>query len=77
MAPCAWQMLVMIPKGVVTHFRGIGLVEVLWKVIPDIINLRISSSIQFHNTLHVFSAGRGTGTATIKEKLPQHLIFMR
>ena len=38
-------MVVMIPKGVGTDFRGIGLVGVLWKTISGIINCQISSSI--------------------------------
>ena len=67
----------MIPKGGGTDFRGIGLVEVTWKAISSIINHRIYSSIQFHNALHIFFVGRGTETATLKEKLLQKLIAMR
>ena len=37
-APCAWQTVVMITKGGGNDFRGIGLVEVLWKAISGIIN---------------------------------------
>ena len=66
-----------IPKGGGTDFRGIGLVEVLWKVISGIINFRISSSIQFHDALHGFRAGRGTGTSNPKAKLLQQLIATR
>ena len=51
--------------------------EVLWKAISEIINRRISYSIQFHDALYGFCAGRGTGTATLEEKLPHQLIFMR
>ena len=36
-ATCALQMVVMIPNGGGTDFRGIGLVEVLWKAIYGII----------------------------------------
>ena len=39
---CAWQTVVMIPKGVSTNFMGVGLVEVLRKAIYGII---IKSSI--------------------------------
>ena len=70
-------MVVMIPKRVGTNFRGIGLVEVLWKAISGIINRRILSSIQFHNALYGFLVGRGTGTATLGENLLQQLIAMR
>ena len=73
---CVWQTVVMIPKGGGNDFRGIVLVEVLWKAISGIINQRISSSIQFHDDLHGFCAGRGTWTVTIEDKLLQKLITM-
>ena len=76
-APCAWQMVGMILEGGVTDFRGIGLVEVLWKAISGIINCQILSSIQFHDALHGFHAGRGTGTSNPKAKLLQQLIATR
>ena len=76
-APCAWQMVGMILEGGVTDFRGIGLVEVLWKAISGIINCQILSSIQFHDALHGFFAGRVTGTATLEAKLLQQIIAMR
>ena len=70
-------MAVIIPKGGGTDFLGNGLVEFLWKAISGIINCRLSSSIQFHDVLHGFRAGRGTGTTTLKENLLQQLIAMR
>ena len=42
-----------------------------------ILNLRFTSSITYHNALHGFRAGRGTGTATLKAKLLQQLAAMR
>ena len=36
--PCDCQTVEMIPKGGGTDFKGIGLVEVMWKTIPGIIN---------------------------------------
>ena len=77
MASCDWQMVMMIPKGLGTDFRVIGLVEVLWKAISGIINFRISSSIQFHDAPHGFHTVRETGTATLKANLLQQLIAMR
>ena len=77
MASCAWKMVVIIPEGRGIHFRGIGLAKVLWNAISVIINLRLSSSIQFHDTLHGFCAGRGTGTATLKSNLLQSIISMK
>ena len=77
MATCAWKTVVIIPKGGGTDFWGIVLVEVLWNAISGIINRRLSSSIQFHDVLHEFLAGRGTGTTTHEEKLLQRIISMR
>ena len=64
-------------KGGGTDFICIGLVEVQWKVTYSIINLRIFSSIQLHDDLHGFCAGRGTGTATLEAKMLQQPIAMR
>ena len=63
---CAWKTVVMISKGGGNNFRGVGMVEVLWKAISGIINRWISSSIQFHDDLHGFCAGIGTGTSTLE-----------
>ena len=59
-----------------TDLSGIGLVEVLWKAISNIINRQISSSVQFHDTLHLFRAKRGTGTATLEAKLLRQLAIL-
>ena len=63
-----WKAVVLISKGG-KDYRGIGLVEVMWKVVAAILNLRLTASITFHNFLHGFRAGRRTGTATLKAKL--------
>ena len=68
--------MVLIPKGR-GDYRGIGLVEVMWKVVAVILNRRLTSSITFHDVLHGFRAGRGTGTATLEAKLLQQLAAMR
>ena len=65
-----WQAVVLIPKGK-KDYRGIGLVEVMWKVVAAIINRRLTASISYHDFLHGFRAGRGTGTATLDAKLLQ------
>ena len=62
-----WQTVVLIPMGK-GDYRGIGLVEVMWKVVAVILNCRFTSSITFHDVLHGFRAGRGTGTATLEAK---------
>ena len=46
-----WQAVVLIPKGK-KDYQGIGLVEVMWKVVAAIINLRFTSSITYHDALH-------------------------
>ena len=71
-----WQAVVLIPKGK-GDYRGIGLVEVMWKVVVVILNRRLTSSITSHDVLHGFRAGRGTGTATLEAKLLQKLVAMR
>ena len=65
-----WQVVVLIPK-VNTDYRGIGRVEVMWKVVAEIFNLRLTASITLHEFLHGFREGRGTGTVTLKAKLLQ------
>ena len=51
--------------------------EVMWKVVAVILNRRLTSSITFHDVLHGFRAGCGTGTATLEAKLLQQLAAMR
>ena len=71
-----WQAVVLIPKGK-KDYRGTGLVEVMWKVVAAILNCRFTSSITYHDALHGFRAGRGTGTATLEAKLLQQLAALR
>ena len=42
-----WKAVVLIPKGKV-DYRGIGLVEVMWKVVAAILNCRLMASITLH-----------------------------
>ena len=67
-----WQAVVLIPKGE-KYYRGIGLVEVMWKVVAEILNLWLTASINYHDFLHGFRAGLGTGTATLAANLLQYL----
>ena len=59
-----WQSMFLIPKGG-KDYPWIGLVEVMWKVVAAILNCRLTASITYHDFLHGFRAGRGTGTATL------------
>ena len=67
-----WTLLVLIPK-VTTKTQGIGLLEILWKVVEDLIDTRLRASLQLHDVLHGFRTGRGTGTAIMELKLAQEL----
>ena len=71
-----WHTVVLIPKGV-KEYRGIGLVEVMWKFVAAILHSRLTTAITYHDFLHGFRAGRGTGTATLEAKLLQELAAMR
>ena len=72
----AWQTVVMIPKRK-GEFRGIGLVEVTWKVMAVILHWRLTTGMKLHDAFHRFREGRGTGTATLEAKLLQQLAAMR
>ena len=73
---CTWNTVFLIPKGK-RYFRGVGLVEVLWKAVESLLNRRLTSTIMFHDVLHGFWTGRGMGTAALKAKLLQHITDMR
>ena len=65
--------MVLIPKSV-GGYRGIVLVEVIWKVYLLIMNNRIQQNINLRDALHGFRQGRGTGTATMEANLTQKLV---
>jgi hypothetical protein len=71
-----WSVLVLIPKSS-GGTRGIGLLDILWKVCSSIINTRLQDAILFHNSLHGFRKGRGTGTASLEAKLQMQLAHIR
>jgi hypothetical protein len=71
-AEISWSVLVVIPKGC-SGFRGIGLLEVILKVISSIIDSRLKAEIEFDDSLHGFRAERGTSTACIEAKLHMQL----
>ena len=67
-----WTTMVLIPKGK-GEYRGIGLVDTIWKVCTSIVNSRLQSSIVLHEVLHSFVQGRDTGTVIIEATLDQQL----
>ena len=71
-----WQAIALIPKGK-TYYRGIGLVEVMWKVVMANLNRRFTASITYHDFLHGFLTGNGPGTTTLEAKLLQKLAALR
>ena len=73
---CTCQTVVLIPKGN-RGFRWIGLVEVICKELSGVINWWIGAAVQFHDVLHGFQSGWGTGTASLEAKILQQLTTMR
>jgi hypothetical protein len=71
-----WTILVLIPKSS-GGTRGIGLLEIFWKVCSSIINNRLQQSVEFHEALHGFREYRGTGTASLDAKLQMQLAQIR
>ena len=51
--------------------------EVMWKVVADILNRRQTSYIAFNNFLHCFRESCSTGTTTLEAKLLQQLAALR
>ena len=41
----------------------------IWKAVAVILNFRFTATITYHDSLHGFRAGRGTGNTTIEIKL--------
>ena len=54
-----------------------GFMEVVWKVVAAILNLRLTTSVTFHNFLHGFRVGHGTCTATPEAKLLHQMAALR
>lgn len=55
--------LVLIPKPNIRDYRGIGLLEIIWKIMTIIIDNRLQSAVEFQDEIHGFRKGRGTGTS--------------
>jgi len=67
-----WSIQVLLPKPI-GGARGIGLLEVAWKLMEAIIDTRVKEVIEFHDCLHGFCSGRGTNAAIVEAKLIQQL----
>ena len=69
-----WIIVVLIPKGG-GDYRGIGLLEPIWKVIERIIDHRLDGFV-LHDSLHGCQSNRGMGMAIIEAKLAQQLAYL-
>ena len=67
-------IVVLIPKGMSGNYRGIGLLEVIWKLLERVLDARLLE-VELHDYLHGFWAKRGCGTGIIEAKLLQQLAF--
>ena len=70
-------MVVLITKGYSKDLRGIGLVEVLWKTTTGIINMQLTTEIQYHDKLNGLQSGCGMGNATLEDNMLQLITTMR
>jgi hypothetical protein len=66
-----WVITVLVPKGG-GAYRGISLLEPIWKVIERVMDRRLEAII-FHDSLHGCRNLQGTGMAVIEAKLTQQL----
>ncbi|KAL7551798.1 hypothetical protein ACHAWF_014996, partial [Thalassiosira exigua] len=62
-----WVIVVLLPKGG-GDYRGIGILEPIWKLLEAIIDRRLNA-IEFHDCLHGYLPQRGTTTAMVEAKL--------
>ena len=65
-------MFISIPNGN-AYTQGIGILEVLCKVMETIIDTRTKKAVTFHDILRGFFAGRGMGTVILEIKFAQDL----
>ncbi len=74
--PCQllWIIVVLIPKGG-GDYRGIGLLEPVWKCIERVIDHQLEA-INLHDSLHGCRNNRRTGSAIIEAKLAQQLSYL-
>jgi hypothetical protein len=69
-----WVIIILIPKGG-GDYRGIGLLEPMWKVCKHVMDLRLNG-FDLHDLLHGYRDKCGTGTAGIEAKLAQQLAHL-
>ncbi len=67
------MIVVLLPKGG-GDYRGIGLLNPIWKVVEKVMVFQFSA-LQLHDCLHGRLPRRGTGTAIMEAKLQQQLAW--
>ena len=55
------------------YYKGIGLVEVIYKIVAIIINTHLKADISLHDAMHGLQQGGGYGTATLEANLAQQM----
>ena len=76
MEDTTWQALLIIPQEG-GEYHGIVPIELVWKAVAVILNFRFTASTTYHESLHGFQAGRGTGTVNLEVKLIHQVTAMR
>ena len=61
----SWAKMILLHQDKV-GYRGIGIVEVLWKVFSVVVNCCLKSSVVLREALHEFIERKGTVTATLQ-----------
>ncbi|KAL7549845.1 hypothetical protein ACHAWF_013100 [Thalassiosira exigua] len=56
-------------------YRGISLLEPIWKVIEGVTDMRLNV-IELHDCLNEYRTKRGTGTVTVEAKLAAQLAYL-
>ena len=69
--------LVLIPKSSPGEYRGIALLEVIYKLVSAIINSRLQDRITYDDAVNGFRKRRGTGTAIMEAKLLMQLHYSK
>lgn len=77
--PTAFQAgtLVLVPKSDISKYRGIALLEALYKLISALINRQVCKHVKWHNAVHGFIAERSCSTAILEVKLTMQLAKWR
>jgi hypothetical protein len=73
--PAAFQagVLVLVPKSDVGKYRGIALLEALYKLLSALINRRVCKAVKWHDAVHGFITDRSCATAILEVKLAMQM----